>query len=347
MALISCEECEKQISDKAHTCPHCGNPMRDEMEYEEAKDFSAISQNVLSSQPIQIKNGLFNRFGWFFAVNAAIVLSLSVITAGAATALIPFLLLVSCLFPFVSLLFSRWIAKRAHHIVLIDPSRFQNEEEKSLYELVATLSHKARLPKVPEVGIYRSSEVNAFATGATKKSSLVAFSSALLDNMDETAVAAVAAHEIAHIANGDMITMALVQSVVNSVIYLITLPLTFIKWAAFFSDQVSAGAFWFIVFVRFVCTVILLFLGSLVVKSFSRRREFKADQLAASLLAPSAMIHALEQLRHEKPVVLKTQKAFAAFKINSSRSWLDIFSTHPSLERRIQRLQQLSGTSVN
>jgi heat shock protein HtpX len=341
MALILCEECEKQISDKADKCPHCGNPMLVELQSYEAKDFSGISLNVLNSQPIPIKNGLLKRFGWFFAVNAAIVVSLSVITAGAAISLMPFLLLVSCLFPFISLLFSRWIAKRAHHIALIDPTRFQNEEEKSLYELIKTLSNKAGLPRVPEVGIYESPEVNAFATGATRKSSLVAFSTALIDNMDETAVAAVAAHEIAHIANGDMITMALVQSVVNSIIYLITLPLTLIKWAAFFSDQVSAGAYWFIVIARFVCTIILLFLGSLVVKAFSRRREFKADQLAATLLAPSAMIHALEHLRHEKPVVLRTQRAYAAFKINSPRRWLDLFSNHPSLERRIQRLQQL------
>lgn len=341
MALILCEECERQVSDKADRCPHCGNPLLDE-QYD-VKDFSAISTSVLQSQPIHVKKGLFQRFGWFFAVNAAIMLSLSIITAGAAVSLIPYLIIVSCFFPFVSLLFSRWIAKRVHHIELVDPNHFRNDEEQSLYELVESLSTKAGLPKVPEVGIYASHEANAFATGATKSSSLVAFSTGLMDKMDEKAVAAVAAHEIAHIANGDMITMALVQSVVNSVIYLITLPLTLIKWLAFFSDQVSAGAYWFIVIARFICTVILLFLGSLVVKAFSRRREFKADQLAATLLDPGSMIHALQELRHEKPVVLKTQKAYAAFKINSPSGWLDLFSTHPSLERRIQRLQQMNS----
>jgi heat shock protein HtpX len=343
MALTLCNECRKQISNKANTCPHCGNPLHDDAVYYREKNFSIISQNLLQSAPLQMKSGLLKRFAWFFAVNAAIVISISVITAGAGLALIPFLLLVGCLFPFISLLFSRSIAKRVHGIQLIDPNNFQNEEEKNLYELVYSICQKAGLSKVPEIGLYTSNEMNAFATGATKKSSLVAFSTGLVDNMDETAIAAVAAHEIAHISNGDMITLALVQSVINTIIFLITLPLTIIKWGAFFSDQVSAGVFWLIVIVKFICTVVLLFLGSLVVKAFSRHREFKADQLASQLLDHNAMIHALEQLRHEKPVVLKNQKAYAAFKINSAQGWLDIFSTHPSLERRIQRLKKLSS----
>lgn len=127
------------------------------------------------------------------------------------------------------LLFSRSIAKRVHGIQLIDPNNLQNEEERSLYELVSSLCKKAGLVKIPEIGLYASQEMNAFATGATKKSSLIAFSTGLVDNMDETAIAAVAAHEIAHISNGDMITLALVQSVINSIIFLITLPLTIIK----------------------------------------------------------------------------------------------------------------------
>jgi heat shock protein HtpX len=308
-----------------------------------AKDYSNISQFLIQSAPIQIKNNFLKRFGWFFMANAAIILSLGLITSGAALSLAPYLLLIGCLFPFISLLFSRWLAKRSHHIEIIDPNQLQNVEEQKLYDLVNKLCQKAGLTKIPEIGIYPSSEINAFATGATKNSSLVAFSSALIEDMDETTIAAIAAHEIAHIANGDMITMALVQSVINSIIYLFTLPLSLIKWFAFFSTQVSAGAYWLIVIAKFICTVILLFLGSLVVKAFSRHREFKADQLAAQLLDQNAMIHALEHLRNEKPLVLKNQQAYAAFKINSPQRWLDIFSTHPSLERRIQRLQNMSS----
>lgn len=159
--------------------------------------------------------------------------------------------------------------------------------------------------------------------------------------MDEEAIAAVAAHEVAHIANGDMITMALVQSVVNVFVYLITIPLTIIEWIAFFSDNVSAAASWVISILRFLTSTFLFFLGSLVVKAFSRRREFKADKLAAQLLRKESMIHALEQLRHEEPVVLKSQKAYAALKINAPSRWLDLFSDHPSLERRIKALQKL------
>src|SRR5690606_36758207 len=156
-----------------------------------ARDFSSISKRINQSQPIAVKNGLMKRFGWFFLVNAVIVLSISLITGGAALSLVPFLLIFGCLFPFISLLFSRWIAKRVHHIEMIDPTHFRNEEEQSLYELVASLSSKSGLTKVPEVGIYDSDEVNAFATGATKNASMVAFSSGLIDHMDEKAIAAV------------------------------------------------------------------------------------------------------------------------------------------------------------
>ncbi len=290
---------------------------------------------------MEIRSGWLKRFSWFLAANAAVVVSLAIITGGAALSLAPYLLLFSCTIPFFSLLFSKWSAKRAHGIYVIEPNHFNNETERNLYRLIETLSQRAGLQRVPEVGIYESADVNAFATGATRSSSMVAFSTGLLETLDEDAIAAVAAHEIAHIANGDMVTLALVQSVINTVIYIITIPLWLIKWTAFFSDQVSALAFWLITIAKFLITVFLVFLGSLVAKAFSRHREFKADQLAAQLVDPQSMIHALESLRQVPVITIKQQQSYAAFKINAGPSILDLFSTHPSLERRIARLRAM------
>ncbi|SHG96206.1 protease HtpX [Ornithinibacillus halophilus] len=345
MALLSCFECGNQVSDQAAACPHCGAPFQEQAatatEVGPMRDFGGITSFIKGSEAIRVKGGTMKRWTWFILANVAIVASLSIISGGALIAIAPFFLLFGFTFPFIGLLFSKTFAKKAHHMHIINPEGFQNEEEKSLYEMVASLCSKAGMQHMPEVGIYESRDVNAFATGPSKKRSLVAFSTALLEQMDEEAIAAVAAHEVAHISNGDMVTLSLVQSVVNTIVLLITLPLNMIKWVAFFSENVSALMFYLIAFVKFVATLVLAFLGSLVVKAFSRKREFAADKLASELINKESMIFALESLKMDNPVVVKEQKAYAALKISSpSRVW-DIFSTHPSLERRIERLKNL------
>ncbi|MCP8617282.1 protease HtpX [Salirhabdus salicampi] len=352
MALITCNECGNQVSNRAASCPKCGFPIHDEVaaatEYMESvsdhysyeqRNFTGITNHIEKSPPLHIRGGALKRWSWFLLANIGIIFSLSIISAGALVGLAPFILLFGCTFPFISLLFSKALAKRAHKMYIINPDQFQSEEEKSLYELVSSLCAKAGMKKMPEVGIYDSPDVNAFATGPSKNSSLVAFSSALLDEMDEKAIAAVAAHEIAHISNGDMVTLSLVQSVVNTIILLITLPLTMIKWVALFNENVSALMFFIISIVKFLISLFLVFLGSLVVKAFSRRREFAADKLASELINSDSMIYALESLKNDNPRVVKEQQAYAAFKINTPEKILDIFSTHPSLDRRIERLK--------
>jgi heat shock protein HtpX len=210
--------------------------------------------------------------------------------------------------------------------------------ERRLYFLVKTLSERAGLPAVPELGIYSSSEMNAFATGHSRASSMIAFSSALVKNMDDDALAAITAHEVAHIANGDMLTMTLMMSVVNTVIMLVNMAMIWIL------DDHDDGILGRIVkrLIRFAVVVVMMFLGNLLMLWFSRHREFKADQLAAELVWPEAMIKALNSLKAEEQFdELESQEAYASFKISSPPTMCDLFSTHPSLERRIERLKAM------
>ncbi|THF77545.1 zinc metalloprotease HtpX [Cohnella fermenti] len=306
-------------------------------------DFTSMTERIKGSS-LNIKSGKWRAFGWFLLTNAMILLSLAIISSGALIGLFPYVLLLGCAFPFIALWFSRWRAKRSHSIHVINVSDFRSEEERSLYELVESIGRKAGLAQTPQIGVYDSEEVNAFATGATRNRSLVAFSSGLIDTLDERAIAAVAAHEIAHIANGDMVTLSLVQSVVNTIVLLCTLPLRVLGWLAFWlADRNGEWVYGLITAARWLITVFLVFLGSLAVKAFSRRREFEADRLAGELIDREAMVHALDSLRSRAPIVLRSQKAFAAFRINGEKRWLDLFSDHPSIERRIARLRQGAG----
>jgi heat shock protein HtpX len=239
---------------------------------------------------------------------------------------------------------SKWLARRAHHMQQIVPGQFRTEEEERFYHLIASLAVRANLPNTPEVWIYEGGDMNAFATGPNRKGAMVAFSTGLLAQMDERGIAAVAAHEIAHIASGDMLILTVVQSVVNTLALVLTIPLWFVKVVAFFSDKVGILVYWLISLCSWVITAIVLFLGNLVVLAFSRKREYAADALAAHILERGAMIHALEVLGTETPLFPKAQKSYAAMKINAKPSWWSIFSTHPSIADRISRLQQLNGT---
>lgn len=341
MSLMKCPECNKEISDSAITCPNCGHPMRMSTESKLHTYYDIISV-IQQNHKFKIRNGLFKRFFWFLLANAGIVLSVCILSGGIFLEVTPYILAYGCLFPFIALLFSKSLVKKVHRVKIIKENDFANSQEESLYAMVKTLSEKAGIKKVPEVGIYSSEDMNAFATGASKNHSLIAFSSSLITRLDENAVAAVAAHEIAHIANGDMVTMSLVQSVINSIVLVITIPLSTIKILASISDTGDVLMYYVISFTKFIITSILLLLGSLVVKSFSRHREFQADKLASMLVNKESMIFALESLGQEDVAPVKEQRAYAAFKINSPKHFLDIFSTHPSIDRRIQRLQRLS-----
>lgn len=284
--------------------------------------------------------------GWFLLANAATVISLALLSGGALVALTPVVIVAGMTFPFIGLLCSRWLAKRAHHMQAVYPGNYRNAQEQHLYEIVSALSARAGLPHTPEVGIYPSNELNAFATGPSRTRALLAFSTALLDGLDDRAIAAVAAHEIAHVANGDMLLLTIMQGAVNALALLITVPLWCIQAVAFFSDKVSWLMYVLIAIVRFLVTGVLLFLGSLVVMGFSRHREYRADELSARLLDPNAMIDALRLLGQQAPTYPKEQQAYAAFKINGDGGCLFLVSTHPPIEARIRRLESLFAVAT-
>ena len=237
---------------------------------------------------------------------------------------------------FISLLMSRWLAKRAMGVELVD-GRTGHEEADWLYRTVERLTRQAQLP-MPEVGIYTSPEVNAFATGPSKSKSLVAVSSGLLRGMRREEVEGVLAHEVSHIQNGDMVTMALIQGVVNAFVLFASRVIANIVRSAV--DSRNAAMIGFIVTI--VLDIALGILGAMVVAWFSRAREFRADAGAAALTGRGNMIAALRRLQTTHQLVDPSNQALATMKIaGGDRRWMMLFSTHPPLEERIAALESL------
>jgi heat shock protein HtpX len=237
---------------------------------------------------------------------------------------------------FISLLMSRWMAKRAMGVELVD-GRTGHEEADWLYRTVERLARQAQLP-MPEVGIYTSPEVNAFATGPSKSKGLVAVSSGLLRGMRREEVEGVLAHEIAHIQNGDMVTMTLIQGVVNAFVMFASRVIANIARNAV--DERAAYMVQFIVTI--VLDIALGILGAMVVAWFSRAREFRADAGAAALAGRGNMIAALRRLQTTHQLVDPSNQALATMKIaGGDKRWMMLFSTHPPLEARIAALESM------
>ena len=282
----------------------------------------------------------------FIVTNIAIVLTLSIVAAflGVGSGIGPDglnipALAVFCLFwgmggAFISLQMSRWIAKRATGVQLVD-GRTGDRQADWLYETVGRLARQANLP-MPEVGIYDSPEVNAFATGPSKSRSLVAVSSGLLRSMRPDEVEGVLAHEVAHIANGDMVTMTLLQGVMNAFVMFAARVIAYALTRSGDSRNNNGGSYYLIVF---VLQLVLGILAALVVNWFSRYREFKADHGGATLAGRERMLGALRRLAANHELVDTQHQALATMKINGGRSWAALFSTHPPIEERIAALE--------
>ncbi|GAB3792562.1 protease HtpX [Virgibacillus kimchii] len=234
---------------------------------------------------------------------------------------------------FISLGMSRWMAKKMMGVRVIDPNNAVGHE-REVVEKVHRLSRAAGLMHMPEVGIYNSGEVNAFATGPTKKRSLVAVSTGLLEEMDDDAVEGVIAHEVAHVANGDMVTMTLLQGVVNTFVVFLARIAAFAVSRLVREELAPIVHFLAIIFFQLVLSV----LGSLVVFAYSRHREYHADRGGADLAGKDKMRHALESLKsYANRVKQEDDTSIATLKING-RKKSSIFSTHPDIDERIRRL---------
>jgi heat shock protein HtpX len=287
----------------------------------------------------------------FLATNLAVVFVLSVVMKvlgidqyiaaqnGSAYGLLVFAAVFGFGGALISLAMSKWSAKRMMGVRLIDQPR--DNMERWLVDTVRRQSQEAGIG-MPEVGIFDSPEPNAFATGANKNKALVAVSTGLLQRMRKEEVEAVLGHEVGHVANGDMVTLALIQGVVNTfVIFLARIIGNFIDKAVFKNEN-GGGLGYFVIVI--VCEILLGILASLIVMWFSRKREFRADAAGALLSSPQAMVGALEALkRAHQPEGLPQQ--MAAFGINAGvpSGFKRLFMSHPPLDERIDALKRQHG----
>ncbi len=238
---------------------------------------------------------------------------------------------------FISLAISKWSAKRMTGAKVITQPRSSTE-----MWLVETVQRQARQAGIgmPEVAIYNAPEVNAFATGMNKNNALVAVSAGLLNSMTQDEAEAVLAHEVSHIANGDMVTLALIQGVVNTfVIFLSRIIGHLVDRVIFKVERGHGPAFWI---TAIVAEIILGILASAIVMWFSRQREFRADSGGASLAGREKMIAALQRLKMQHhPSQLPDQMAAFGISGGMGAGLKKLFMTHPPLDERIKALQQM------
>lgn len=291
----------------------------------------------------------FKRIGLFIGVNILVVITISIvlnllgvrpyITAQGIDyeSLMAFCLVWGMGGAFISLGLSRIMAKMLMRVKVIDP-RSATGPQKEIVDMVHRFSKTAGITKMPEVGIYESPEINAFATGPTKNRSLVAVSTGLLNRMDRDQVEGVIAHEVAHITNGDMVTMTLVQGIMNAFVMFLARVIAF----AVSQNAKEENRFMIRFGVTIALEILLSVLGAVVVSYFSRAREFRADAGGARLAGRDKMISALKGLQGTLQRVDNEQPAFATLKISGKKSggFLALLSTHPPLEDRIRRLER-------
>ena len=294
----------------------------------------------------------FKRIFFFLFVNLLIVIALAVIAQtiiyyfdieiGSINALLIFYSLIGMGGAFISLWLSKWTAVKIMKVQVISATDPQMHH---LVEKVQQLSVKAGLPKCPDVGVYDSPEINAFATGPSKKNSLVAVSTGLLNKMNEEEVEGVLAHEVAHIANGDMVTMCLIQGIVNTMVFIIAHILSSIIVNALFRGRNnSLFIHWM---VRDIVASIIYIPASMAVCYFSRIREYRADKGGARFAGSNKMISALQALQSNIQINQKKKPEFNYLMISNKPKKsliMKLFSTHPPLEDRIERLKK--GPSI-
>ncbi|MDP5253657.1 MULTISPECIES: protease HtpX [unclassified Vibrio] len=281
----------------------------------------------------------------FLATNLAVVLVLSVVLnlvyafTGLQPGSLSGLLVMAALFgfggSFISLMMSKGMAIRSVGAVVIESPR--NETEHWLVQTVSQQAQKAGIG-MPDVAIYDAPDINAFATGAKRDDALVAVSTGLLHNMSRDEAEAVLAHEVSHIANGDMVTMTLMQGVVNT--FVIFLSRFIANIVANNDNEEGEGSNWMVYFgVSMVLELVFGFLASFITMWYSRRREYFADAGSAQLVGKHKMIAALEKLKLSQESRL--DGTMMAFGINGKSTVTELLMSHPPLDKRIQALRQL------
>ena len=241
---------------------------------------------------------------------------------------------------FISLAISKWMAKRMTGAKVIEKPA--NNMERWLIETVEKQAGIVGI-RMPEVAIFPSSQMNAFATGASKNKALVAVSQGLLDNMNKGEIEAVVGHEMSHVANGDMVTLALIQGVVNTFVFFLSRVIGHIVDRVILKNQRGHGIGYFVTVI--FAQVVLSILASVVVMYFSRKREFVADTGGADLAGHQNMIGALKRLAQKEPEALPEQLAAFGIGEKPKSGWSQLWASHPPLEDRIKALESRAGLS--
>ena len=241
---------------------------------------------------------------------------------------------------FISLAISKWMAKRMTGAKVIEnPS---NNDEKWLLEIVEKQSKIVGI-KMPEVAIFPSPQMNAFATGASKNKALVAVSQGLLDSMTQGEIEAVIGHEMSHVANGDMVTLTLIQGVVNTFVIFFSRVIGHVVDRVILKNQRGHGIGYFVTTI--FAQIILSILASIIVMYFSRKREYVADTGGADLAGHQNMINALKRLGQKEPEALPEQLAAFGIGEKPKTGWRELWSSHPPLEDRIKALEKRAKNS--
>ena len=287
----------------------------------------------------------------FIATNLAVMLTLGIIVNIFGlnryltpygidyTALMGFSLVIGFGGAFISLAMSKFIAKRTMGLKLIDGT--EGATERWIFDTIAQYANQANID-MPEVAIYNSPEMNAFATGPSKNNSLVAVSTGLINSMSRQEVSAVLGHEISHVANGDMVTMTLLQGVVNTFVIFISRILAHAVEGFFNKSVHDTRPSWAFPILSIFFDLIFGVFASMIVAAYSRRREFAADKGGAHLAGRQSMINALSKLGHQGDSNLAAN--LKAFGITGSKSkFLALLSTHPPIELRIKTLEHIEA----
>jgi heat shock protein HtpX len=297
---------------------------------------------------------MFKRVALFLATNLAVMLLLGLVLSvlqsvfgvrlGQNGQLLAFAAVFGFGGAFFSLLISKWMAKRSTGMVLITEPK--SDSERWLVEVVRRQSQAAGI-KMPEVGIYDAPEINAFATGPSRNNSLVAVSTGLLRAMSRDEAEAVLGHEISHVANGDMVTMTLIQGVVNTFVIFLSRVVARVIDAAVSGNRESSGPSFFYYIVVFALDLVFGMLAQVVVMWFSRHREFRADAGGAQLAGKEKMIAALQRLgqTYGENTLPSSVKAFG-ISGGIAHGMRGLFMSHPPLEVRIQKLREAQATMI-
>ncbi|MDO6765882.1 protease HtpX [Agarivorans sp. 1_MG-2023] len=282
----------------------------------------------------------------FLGTNLAVVLVLGIVmnivfsALGISTQSIGGLLVFCAIFGFggsiISLLISKWMAKRSTGAQVITTPR--NEIESWLVNTVAKQAKAAGIG-MPEVAIYNAPDMNAFATGAKRDAALVAVSTGLLENMNREEIEAVLAHEVSHIANGDMVTLTLIQGVVNTFVMFFARIIANLISSSMSNNNENGQGMGTLAYIAtvFVLEMVFGILASIIVMWFSRQREYRADEGSAKLVGKEKMINALQRLGGSREPEM--EGSMMAFGINGKRAMSELFLSHPPLEKRIAALK--------